>query len=103
MEFVLEVRPPEGAMYYVALPQSGILTVGREAPADIVIRDRFLSRSHFQLQCAEMLHILTDPGSSNGTYVNGMKLRQSVLRSMERWRLTRCQNRQASYCHGSAI
>ena len=80
MEFVLEVRPPEGAMYYVALPQSGILTVGREAPADIVIRDRFLSRSHFQLQCAEMLHILTDPGSSNGTYVNGMKLRQSVLR-----------------------
>lgn len=80
MEFVLEVRPPEGDLYYLPLPQSGILTVGREAPADIVIRDRFLSRSHFQLQCAEMLHILIDPGSSNGTYVNGVRLRQSLLR-----------------------
>ena len=67
-------------MYYVTLPQSGILTIGREAPADIVVRDRFLSRSHFQLQCANKLYILTDPGSSNGTYVNGMRLRGSVLR-----------------------
>jgi pSer/pThr/pTyr-binding forkhead associated (FHA) protein len=80
LEFVLEVRPPEGEMYYVALPQSGVLTVGRDAPADIVVRDRFLSRSHFQLQCAEMLHILTDPGSSNGTLVNGVRLRGSLLR-----------------------
>lgn len=80
MEFVLEVRPPEGEMFYVPLPQSGILTVGREAPADVVIRDRFLSRSHFQLQCADMLHVLIDPGSSNGTYVNGMRLRGSVLK-----------------------
>jgi hypothetical protein len=80
LDFVLEVRPPEGEMYYVPLPQSGILTVGREAPADIVVRDRFLSRSHFQLQCEEALHVLIDPGSSNGTYVNGMRLRGSVLR-----------------------
>jgi hypothetical protein len=67
-------------MYYVTLPQSGILTVGREAPADVVIPDRFLSRSHFQLLCEDKLHVLTDPGSSNGTYVNGMRLRGSVLR-----------------------
>jgi pSer/pThr/pTyr-binding forkhead associated (FHA) protein len=80
LEFVLEVRPPEGEMYHVTLPQSGILTVGREAPADIVIRDRFLSHSHFQLQCADMLHILTDAGSSNGTYVNGVRLRESLLK-----------------------
>ncbi|MGA9669927.1 MAG: DUF4123 domain-containing protein [Terracidiphilus sp.] len=77
---MLEVRPPEGELYYLPLPQSGILAVGREAPADIVVRDRFLSRCHFRLQCAEMLHILTDAGSSNGTYVNGVRLRGSLLK-----------------------
>ena len=80
MEFVLEVRPPEGEMYYVSLPQSGILTIGREAPADIVVRDRFLSRSHFQLQCAGMLYTLADAGSSNGTFVNGVRLRGAELK-----------------------
>ena len=80
MDFVLEVRPPEGELYYLPLPQSGTLTVGREAPADIVVRDRFLSRSHFQLTCEDKLHVLTDAGSSNGTYVNGMRLRGSVLK-----------------------
>ena len=80
MEFVLEVRPPEGEKYYVTLPQTGTLTVGREAPADVVVRDRFLSRSHFQLTCEDKLHVLTDAGSSNGTYVNGMRLRGSVLK-----------------------
>jgi hypothetical protein len=80
LEFVLEVRPPKGARYYVPLPASGTLTVGREAPADLVIPDQFLSRSHFQLQCGEMIHIVTDQGSSNGTYVNGVRLRQSVLK-----------------------
>jgi len=80
LDFVLEVRPPEGELYYLPLPQSGTLTVGREAPADIVVRDRFLSRSHFQLTCEDKLHVLTDAGSSNGTYVNGMRLRGSVLK-----------------------
>ena len=80
MEFVLEVRPPKGAKYYVPLPASGTLTVGREAPADVVIDDQFLSRSHFELKCGEMIHILADQGSSNGTYVNGVRLRQSVLK-----------------------
>lgn len=83
MEFVLEVRPTEGEMYYAALPQSGVLTVGRDAPADIVVRDNFLSRSHFQLQCANGVHILTDAGSSNGTYVNGVRLRECVLRPQD--------------------
>jgi pSer/pThr/pTyr-binding forkhead associated (FHA) protein len=80
LDFVLEVRPPEGEKYYVPLPQSGTVTVGREAPADVVVRDRFLSRSHFQLTCEDKLHVMTDAGSSNGTYVNGMKLRGCVLK-----------------------
>jgi hypothetical protein len=80
VEFVLEVRPPKGERFYVPLPASGTLTVGREAPADLVIQDQFLSRSHFQVVCENMIHILIDPGSSNGTYLNGVRLRQAVLK-----------------------
>ena len=80
MEFVLEVRPPKGERFYVPLPASGTLTVGREAPADLVVPDRFLSRTHFQVLCQDMIHIFTDPGSSNGTYLNGVRLRQAVLK-----------------------
>jgi pSer/pThr/pTyr-binding forkhead associated (FHA) protein len=43
-------------------------------------RPVYLPRCHFRLQCAEMLHIVTDAGSSNGTYVNGMRLPGSLLR-----------------------
>ena len=80
MEFVLEVRPPKGERFYAPLPVSGTLTVGREAPADLVVPDRFLSRTHFQILCQDMIHIFTDPGSSNGTYLNGVRLRQAVLK-----------------------
>ncbi|MDR3752321.1 MAG: DUF4123 domain-containing protein [Terracidiphilus sp.] len=80
MEFVLEVRAPKGEKFYVPLPASGTLMVGREAPADLAIPDQFLSRTHFQVLCEDMIHILTDQGSSNGTYVNGVRLRQTVLK-----------------------
>lgn len=80
MEFVFEVQPPQGDKFYVPLPASGTLTVGREAPADLVIPDRFLSRSHFQVLCQDMIHILTDQDSSNGTYLNGVRLHQAVLK-----------------------
>lgn len=80
MEFVLEVRPPKGERIYVPLPASGMLTVSREAPADLVIPDQFISRNHFQVVCEDMIHIFTDQGSSNGTYLNGVRLRQAVLK-----------------------
>jgi hypothetical protein len=80
LEFVLEVRPPKKERFFMPLPASGTLTVGREAPADLVIPDQLVSRSHFQILCEDMIHILTDKGSSNGTYVNGVRLRQAVLK-----------------------
>lgn len=80
MEFVLEVRPPKGDRFFVPVPASGVMTVGREAPADLVIPDQFLSRAHFQILSEGMIHIFTDKGSSNGTYLNGVRLRQAVLK-----------------------
>lgn len=79
MEFVLEVRPPEGKLFYVRLPGQGSVTIGREPPADIVLPDQFVSREHLQLQFANGLWYMTDTGSSNGTFVNGVRQRRSEL------------------------
>jgi len=103
LEFVLEVRPPEGELYYLPLPQSGTVTFGREAPADVVIRDQFISRSHFRLQCAETLHVLTDAGSSNGTYVNGMRVRGSLLKPRDAIYAGRTAFRFAAVLEGKVI
>jgi len=80
VQFVLEVRPPEGGLRYVSLPAQGRMTIGREPPADVVILDSFLSRSHFQLHIGNGLFVVTDAGSSNGTFVNGVRLSRSELR-----------------------
>lgn len=103
MEFVLEIRPPEGEMYYIPLPQTGVLTIGREAPADIVVRDRFLSRSHFQLQCADMMHTLMDAGSSNGTFVNGVRLNQIQLKPRDAIYAGRTAFRYAPRLNGKVV
>ena len=80
MEFVLEVRPAGGEPQIVPLPPSGTITVGRQAPADLVVNDQFMSRAHFQLQCTPAMVTLVDPASSNGTFVNGVRCRQVDLR-----------------------
>ena len=90
-------------MFIVSLPQSGILTVGREAPADIVVRDNFLSRSHFQIHCADGLHRITDSGSSNGTLVNGVRLRESQLRPRDEIFAGRTAIRFAPVINGKTI
>jgi hypothetical protein len=83
LEYVLEIRPAGGEPQIVALPQSGTITVGRQAPADLVVNDQFMSRAHFQLQCNGALVMLLDPASSNGTFVNGVRARQVALRARD--------------------
>ncbi len=80
MDFVLEIRPAGGEPFFFPLPQSGTITVGRQAPADLVVSDQFMSRAHFQVQCSGPLCTLIDPASSNGTLVNGVRVRQAPLR-----------------------
>lgn len=80
MQYALEVRPAEGEAYYVALPEAGVASVGREAGAGLVLDDRFLSRVHFQVETGGGRTVLTDLGSSNGTFVNGVRLIQCELK-----------------------
>lgn len=71
--FQLVVRrgPQPGEIF----PVSGtVMTIGRDARNDIVINDPEVSRQHAQLSLQAQGYLITDQGSTNGTFVNGRRL-----------------------------
>lgn len=63
------VFPPGGARWY---------TIGREQQCDLLIRDLTVSRTHARLERAADGWLLTDLGSTNGTRLNGWRIREPV-------------------------
>jgi len=47
------------------------LTIGRSAPAELVLEGGTVSRRHCRLERRDSRVVLTDLGSTNGTFVNG--------------------------------
>ncbi len=68
--------PYAGQVFPLPLPNS---TVGREVTCDIVLSaDTTISRSHARLANEGGTYVVYDNGSSNGTFVNGMRLTTPV-------------------------
>lgn len=55
------------------------VTAGRSRAASLVMDDPLISRSHARLEGARGALIITDLGSSNGTYLNAARTRKSVV------------------------
>lgn len=53
--------------------------IGREEDADITVEDNRLSRKHCKIVLQEGQYVITDLGSSNGTFVNGAKISEKTL------------------------
>ena len=54
------------------------LVLGRSPEADIVIEDPYASEFHLRLTAREGRLVLSDLGSTNGTYVNGRRVSTPV-------------------------
>ncbi len=65
----------------IALPPDGKAILGRSQRANITIPDVNLSRSHCAVEATPQGYVLADMDSTNGTYHNGKRVRQAVLRS----------------------
>jgi len=55
--------------------------IGRHSGCDIVLNDSSVSRRHARLEWSGGQYIITDLGSTNGTWVNGLRIVAKVLES----------------------
>jgi len=55
-------------------------TVGRDREADLCLKERHVSRQHCELERVEDAVVVRDTDSKNGTYVNGLKVSEAVLK-----------------------
>ncbi len=70
----LEVISPDGDRRLVSLDGRPV-TLGRAADCDVVIEESFVSALHARIEPARNGFILTDAGSTNGTWVDGAQVR----------------------------
>ena len=59
--------------------QYDVLTIGRDASNDVVLNDARVSRHHARLERIGTRYQLVDLDSSNGTFVNGERVRTRIL------------------------
>ncbi|NOT49029.1 MAG: FHA domain-containing protein, partial [Acidobacteria bacterium] len=59
-------------------PDRDVFTVGRHSTCDLTYTDSRLSREHLRLEREGGKFLASDPGSSNGTTINGNKLNSPV-------------------------
>ncbi|HMS18456.1 MAG TPA: FHA domain-containing protein, partial [Planctomycetota bacterium] len=77
--FILQVRNEILEDQQLPLPSSAVI-VGRGDDADVKIVDQSVSRFHARLEVATHDQLLiTDLGSSNGTFLNDTRLAQPSL------------------------
>ena len=80
-QLVMHSGPTPGKTF---LLEGDVLTIGREASNQIAINDAEISRKHSQLVLQGGKYVLTDLGSTNGTFVNGQRITgQHVLQPGE--------------------
>lgn len=80
-QLVMHSGPTPGKTFAL---DGDVLTIGREASNQIAINDAEISRKHSQLVSQGGKYVLTDLGSTNGTFVNGQRLTgQHVLQPGE--------------------
>lgn len=70
-QLVMHAGPTPGKTFPLEVD---VITIGREAGNTIVINDAEVSRKHTQLSLQGGKYVLTDIGSTNGTFVNGQRI-----------------------------
>lgn len=71
----------------IRLPPGTARTLGRGANADFIVGDALMSRVHCRLTASERQLVIEDLQSTNGTYVNDVRLKLSTLDDGDRVRM----------------
>ncbi len=87
-----EAAPPPLALRSLTGPASGdiiplergALVIGRQSGADLVLADEFVSLRHARLAFEGGALVVEDLGSTNGTYVNGARVKRGCVAEGDR-------------------
>jgi hypothetical protein len=60
------------------------ITIGRASELDMVLIEDMVSRRHAKIQTTEGSVVISDIGSTNGTFVNGEKIKRATLKEGDR-------------------
>ena len=75
---VLQVRSPDGKITEVPIDKDDFV-IGSGANADFKLEDGSVSRRHCRITVDERGYSIADLGSTNGTFVNGVKISNAFL------------------------
>ncbi len=71
-----------GDISYTVQASDGAVTIGRELPAQIRIDDPRVSRTHLRVEPGAGHWVLTDVGSTNGTFRGGRKITSTAITTL---------------------
>jgi hypothetical protein len=60
------------------------IIVGRSSELDMVLVEDMVSRRHARIACSDQQILIEDLGSTNGTFVNGEKIKRTTLKEGDR-------------------
>ena len=71
----------------ITVPEGQSVEIGRTSWLDNVFRDdQFMSRLHMRVTCTETECVVLDLSSSNGTYVNGIRIHEALIKDGDQLR-----------------
>jgi len=81
MRLVLKIRAGSDSGREIVIEQGAPARIGRRSPAEFVFpHDPLISRLHFSIECDADTGRIQDLNSSNGTWVNGRRVSDAVLK-----------------------
>jgi pSer/pThr/pTyr-binding forkhead associated (FHA) protein len=73
------LRGVSGSYFGKIVPLRGKLTIGRSSDCDLVLDEPEMSKRHAMIENSGDAILLRDLGSANGTFVNGVQVRNAIL------------------------
>jgi pSer/pThr/pTyr-binding forkhead associated (FHA) protein len=89
--WILQSSGSAGGELTFRLSPGGIKTVGRARRADFIVDAALVSRLHCRLEAGDNNLDVIDLSSTNGTYVNGKRVKRARLTSGDRLRVGRVE------------
>jgi hypothetical protein len=69
----------------IQIPNKGKITIGRTDDNDIVLPEARVSRKHASIEFKKPSYVLVDLGSSNGTFLNNVKICSPQSVALQNW------------------